>query len=59
MRYHIRYLIKVYREALDDPEDLVELVNREFTFSESSHKITDVIHMAVDQLEAEGGQSDA
>lgn len=31
------------------------LMSRDFEFSESSHKVTDVINMAVDQLEAEGG----
>jgi len=50
----MRYQVVVFKLAARG--DLREaFIDREFDFSESAHKITDVINAAVDQLETEGG----
>lgn len=53
MRYHV----VVYRVPDIHKEDEVPFIDREFDFSESCHKIADVIHLAIDDLEAFGGQT--
>jgi hypothetical protein len=52
MRYHV----VVYQVPDIHSDEQIAFIDQEFDFAESSHKITDVIHGAIDQLVAEGGQ---
>lgn len=52
-----RYRVIVLRETVPGGLDIDNppLLDREFTFSESSHKVEDIFNLAVEQAEREGG----
>lgn len=61
-----RYRVIVLRETVGNGLDISSaaretgpgsplILDREFTFSESSHKVEDIFNLAVEQAEREGG----
>lgn len=50
----MHYRVIVLR-GTNDGEELSMIVDRPFTFYESSHKVEDIFNLAVEQAEREGG----
>jgi hypothetical protein len=55
MRYHVVVFLVPHPYA--DSTEEIPLVDEEFDFPESQHKVIDEFNRAIDQLKAEGGTS--